>query len=196
MDSRSEESSSQRVADFAALMVGYQQADAIATATLIRQASPLLYRFFMRQSGSRGDAEDLLQDAWLQIHKARHTYRAGEPVLPWIYAIARHVNVDGYRRRSRVQSREHGMDTVPERSFSPRGEVKLPDFETLVAALPASQREVLTMLKVTGMSLEEVARATASTVGSVKLKAHRAYQKLRLLLGPVSASDEHRGTVR
>ena len=38
------------------------------------------------------------------------------------------------------------------------------------------------MLKVSGMSLEEVARATASSVGSVKLKAHRAYEKLRSVL--------------
>jgi RNA polymerase sigma-70 factor (ECF subfamily) len=38
------------------------------------------------------------------------------------------------------------------------------------------------MLKVSGMSLEEVARATACSVGSVKLKAHRAYEKLRAVL--------------
>jgi RNA polymerase sigma-70 factor (ECF subfamily) len=56
------------------------------------------------------------------------------------------------------------------------------DFDALVAVLPASQREVVSMLKVSGMSLEEVARATASSVGSVKLKAHRAYEKLRSVL--------------
>ena len=49
-------------------------------------------------------------------------------------------------------------------------------------SLPESQREVIVMLKVSGMSLEEVARATASTVGAVKLKAHRAYEKLRRVL--------------
>ena len=42
--------------------------------------------------------------------------------------------------------------------------------------------EVITMLKISGMSLEEVARATSSSVGSVKQKAHRAYEKLRGLL--------------
>ena len=56
------------------------------------------------------------------------------------------------------------------------------DFDALVAILPESQREVVSMLKVSGMSLEEVARATASSVGSVKLKAHRAYEKLRSVL--------------
>jgi RNA polymerase sigma-70 factor (ECF subfamily) len=49
-------------------------------------------------------------------------------------------------------------------------------------ALPASQREVVVMLKAEDMSIEEVARATRSTVGAVKQKAHRAYRKLRELL--------------
>jgi RNA polymerase sigma-70 factor (ECF subfamily) len=51
-----------------------------------------------------------------------------------------------------------------------------------VASLPESQREVLTMLKVNELSLEEVARATSSTVGAVKQRAHRAYERLRSLL--------------
>jgi RNA polymerase sigma-70 factor (ECF subfamily) len=49
----------------------------------------------------------------------------------------------------------------------------------LLAPLSESQREVIAMLKVAGMSLEEVARATSSSVGSVKQKVHRAYKKLR-----------------
>lgn len=57
-----------------------------------------------------------------------------------------------------------------------------PDFNTMIAVLPPSQREVVSLLKHTGMSLEEVARATGSSVGSVKLKAHRAYEKLRSVL--------------
>ena len=75
------------------------------------------------------------------------------------------------------------MPTLPERAESART-VPAADFEELIAVLPASQREVVSMLKVGGMSLEEVARATASSVGSVKLKAHRAYEKLREVLKP------------
>src|SRR5271169_4548282 len=99
-------------------MVDYQRADPAATTTLIRQVSPLLLRFFRSQFGSRPEAEDLLQDTWLQIHKARHTHRPGEPVLPWIYAIARHVRVDGHRRSQRIRSREETMDSLPERHES------------------------------------------------------------------------------
>jgi len=49
--------------------------------------------------------------------------------------------------------------------------------------LPESQREVLILLKVSGLSLEEVARATGVSIGSVKQKAHRAYDSLRKRLG-------------
>jgi RNA polymerase sigma-70 factor (ECF subfamily) len=49
----------------------------------------------------------------------------------------------------------------------------------MLGALPESQRQVLVMLKVSGMTMEEVARATSSSLGSVKQKAHRAYRTLR-----------------
>jgi RNA polymerase sigma-70 factor (ECF subfamily) len=52
----------------------------------------------------------------------------------------------------------------------------------LLGRLPESQREVILMLKVAGMSLEEVARATSFSVGAIKQKAHRAYAGLRRML--------------
>ncbi len=162
-------------------MERYQQADPDAPAALIGAVSPALLRFFRSQVASRDYAEDLLQETWMRIHRVRHTYRPGEPVLPWVYAIARRVRIDGYRKTRRISLHETGVEVVPE---TPASEPKdrLPEFETLIAALPESQREVLTLLKVGGLSLEEVARATSSTVGSVKQKAHRAYDRLRKIL--------------
>lgn len=163
-------------------MVRYQAADPEAARALIRSLSPALYRFLSNQASTRDEAEDLLQEAWLRIHKARHTYRQDEPVLPWIYAIARHVRVDGYRRRRRISQREVRTDVVPERATSEPLTTRVPDFEVLMSYLPENQREVVTLLKVEGLSLEEVARVTASTVGAVKQKAHRAYKRLREIL--------------
>jgi RNA polymerase sigma-70 factor (ECF subfamily) len=107
--------------------------------------------------------------------------------LPWVFAIAKHVRVDGYRKRRRIQQHEITPGTLPEGAGpqeSPRTETLT--FESLIADLPQSQREVLTMLKVNGLSLDEVARATSSSVGAVKQKASRAYAKLPTLL---SSSD-------
>jgi RNA polymerase sigma-70 factor (ECF subfamily) len=170
------------------LMDRYQQGDPDAATALIHQLSPRLYRFFMVQLASRRDAEDLLQETWLRIHGARHTYRVGQPVLPWFFSIARHIRVDHYRKVCRAARRETQIAEMAELPAPPlRSE--LPDtfdLEMLLAPLPESQREVVEMLKVAGMSLEDVARATSSTVGSVKQKAHRAYEKIRRHLGSVS----------
>jgi RNA polymerase sigma-70 factor, ECF subfamily len=104
-------------------------------------------------------------------------------VLPWIFAIAKHVRVDTYRKQHRIRQHEIATESLPEgppTEETSRSET--PAFDSLIAGLPESQREVLTMLKVNGLSLDEVARATSSTVGAVKQKASRAYTKLRASL--------------
>jgi RNA polymerase sigma-70 factor, ECF subfamily len=170
-------------------MERYQQADPDAPCALITALSPALLRFFRSQAASREQADDLLQDTWLRIHRVRHTYRPGEPVLPWIYAIARRVRVDGYRRSHRITLHEITTHVLPEPPAQSEPRNTLPTFEALVACLPDAQREVITMLKVGGLSLEEVARATSSTVGAVKQKAHRAYDRLRKLLHTHAEGD-------
>src|SRR5579863_1076403 len=85
------------------LMVRYQDADAVAVEELLDQLSRRLLSFFRGWGASPSEAEDLLQDCWLRIHRARHTYRPFEPFLPWLFAIARHTRLDGYRRRRRLQ---------------------------------------------------------------------------------------------
>ncbi len=162
------------------LMARYQSGDFAAATALIDRLSPQLHRFFVAQLASRSDADDLLQETWLRIHRVRHTYRPGEPVLPWFYAIARHVRVDHYRKAIRTAARERRLDDVTAVAPSvPPESGHADDLESLLAPLPESQREVIEMLKVAGMSLEEVAQATSSSVGSVKQKVHRAYKKLR-----------------
>jgi RNA polymerase sigma-70 factor (ECF subfamily) len=165
------------------LMARYQQGDAGAVALLVNRLSPQLHRFFLAQQVSRRYADDLLQETWMRIHQARHTYRPGEPVLPWLYAIARHIRVDHFRKQHRADVRELQVEELPEVAVpADAARAATPDMAALLAGLPESQREVICMLKISGMSLEEVARATASTVGSVKQKAHRAYDRLRSTL--------------
>jgi RNA polymerase sigma-70 factor (ECF subfamily) len=176
------------------LMVRYQEGDLAAATALIHRLSPQLNRFFAVQLASRGDADDLLQETWLRIHAVRHTYRAGQPVLPWFYAIARHIRVDHYRKMRRTTAREERLERMPEKAaVAPAGSAKTLDLETLLAPLPESQREVVEMLKIAGMSIEEVARATSSSAGSVKQKAHRAYERLREQLSGMGWSKRHAG---
>lgn len=167
-----------------ALMERYQQADSEATQELVDRLSPMLLRFLAGPMQTRDQAEDMLQDCWMRIHRARHTYRPGAPLLPWVFAIARHTRVDAYRKRSQITRRElvsEDLEATGAASVEPP-ETDHADLWKLVQELPQSQQDVVKMLKVAGLSLEETARATGSTVGSVKQKAHRAYRRLRELL--------------
>ncbi len=177
-----------------ALMAAYQEGDFGAATALIERLSPQIYRFYAAQLASRRDADDLLQETWMLIHKVRHTYRTGEPVLPWLYGIARHVRVDHYRKTSRIALHEQQMDTTPEQAAAIPGKSGATvTVEELLAPLPESQREVILMLKVAGMTLEEVARATSSSVGSVKQKAHRGYERLRERMTALALSKDREG---
>lgn len=167
------------------LMRRYQEADRAAAESLMQALMPVLSRFFLSMPDSRPAADDLVQETLLRIHRARHTYRPGEPLLPWVYSIARHVRVDQYRKMRRTVHHEEAVDPEVLQARATASQVETEDvydFDTLMGHLPESQREVLTMLKVLGMTVEEVARVTSSTTGAVKQKAHRAYARLRSVL--------------
>jgi RNA polymerase sigma-70 factor, ECF subfamily len=171
-------------------MARYQAGDFGAAAALIDRMSPPLHRFLAVRCARRADADDLLQETWLRIHRVRQTYRTGEPVLPWFYAIARHVRVDHYRSARRNAALEQSFAELAGTASAPAGEAAnaTDELEALLAPLSASQRDVIELLKIAGLSLEEVARATSSSVGAVKQKVHRAYERLRREIGAIRPS--------
>ena len=103
--------------------------------------------------------------------------------MPWVYAIARRVKIDQYRRTRRVKEHEYQTEQLPETVVRERKSSSLPEMAELLKTLPEAQRETVLMLKVSGLSLEETARATGSSVGAVKQRAHRAYETLRKVFG-------------
>ena len=111
----------------------YQRADAAAAGESINALSPDLLRFFRNMPGSREQAADLLLKTWMRMLRVRHTHRLDEPVRPWVYAIARRVRVDGYRRTRRIIAFETLMETIPGvGQFEIPG--SLPDSETFIEA--------------------------------------------------------------
>jgi RNA polymerase sigma-70 factor (ECF subfamily) len=164
-------------------MVRYQAGTAAGAEELVQRLSSSLFGYFINQHVPYSDAEDLLQECWMRIHRSRHTYNASEPLLPWVFAIARHTWLDGDRRRNRLAAREVLVAEPPEPAGCITAETSQgPDVLQLLDQLPPNQREVVLLLKVSGMSLEEVAHVTSSSVGAIKQKAHRAYARLRDLL--------------
>lgn len=183
------------------LMSRYQNADAVAADELVRRVHPILTRYYYALTNSPALVEDLLQECWLRIHRARATYRPGEPVLPWMFAIARHTRVDQYRRWRRSAHRESSIDSLAAHpSLDPRPamdtHLQAEAVLSALAAIPGGQREVLLLLKVRDMSVEEVARATGATAPAVKQKAYRAYQAIRRALGVPSRKREEADDLR
>ena len=180
-------------------MQRYQAGDALAADELVDQLHPILRRFFWAVAGGATPIDDLLQECWLRILRARHSYRHGEPVLPWVFAIARHSRIDQYRRMQRTSGRESSIDGISELRLleDPRkqwdGSLTAQRIMRVVDELPAAQRDVVIMLKIVGMTMEEVAQATGSNANAVKQKAFRAYCTIRHELGVEEPKEDPHG---
>jgi hypothetical protein len=108
--------------------------------------APFLPGAVCRAGGTRTICRE---ETWLCIHEVRHTYRPGQPVLPWLYAIARNIRVDHYRKTQRRKSANRVWGRV--RTFPHRGRALGPDLASLLL-LYRRASEVIAMLKVSGMS--------------------------------------------
>lgn len=171
-------------------MVRYQAGDGASVEELVHRLSSSLFSYFLTPHLSLSDVEDLVQDCWLRIHRSRHTYRATEPLLPWIFAIARHTLLDDRRRRRRRSAREVLLAEPPDlASHVTAGSSHTPDVVGLLGRLPAADRDLVLLLKVTGMTMKEAARATSSSVEATKQRAHRAYARLRAFLAAGGMND-------
>lgn len=170
-------------------MAAYCGGDASAFRELYARVSPRLFNYLLRLGGDRALAEDLLQQTFLKAHRARHSYVLGAPPLPWLYAIAHRTFLDETRRRRRAPLKLTG-EVAAGLASSAAPEEPGVDPELLGAALaaleglPARQREALVLTKLHGKSIKEAAEITGSTVGAMKVRAHRAYQALRKALAP------------
>ena len=181
--SKGEWEAREKEAELRRCMIRYQGGDVAAVEELVRSLSPRLISYFKRPQANLSDVEDLLQECWLRIHRSRHTYRPTDPLLPWIFAIARHTVLDDHRRRSRRGALEVLLSQPPEPPTQiTAGNSRVPDMERLLENLPPTQRDILLLLNVEGMTMAEVAQATSSSVAATKQRAHRAYARLRAFL--------------
>ena len=196
MDKRSAEHSEE------ALMESYVKGDQDAFRQLFRALAPQVHGFFLRRFGSPAVADDMLQTTFLKLHRARHEYRVGLPVRPWLFTIAARVRFDELRRRGRhpetgdpVQM-ERATAGMVERSSGAdlleREEIAQKVREAL-AELPESQRLVVQLHRYEGFTFDQIAGILDTTEGAVKLRAFRAYERLRKQLMPVLGENSAGG---
>ena len=172
---------------FPDLMVRYQAGDEFAFEEIYRLTVDTVSGYLGRWARSTS-RDDLVQETYLQVHRARRTYRPDLPFRPWLFSIARHVALWAARTRKRRWSREIGMDNYPEKaSVEPQSDFLMRRrVEEAIAGLPANQREVVWLAQIEGMSSGEMSRVIGVTPGAIKVRLHRANMKLRAALDSLS----------
>jgi RNA polymerase sigma factor (sigma-70 family) len=173
-----------------ALMKRVQEGDAGAYAALLDSLIPLLRRLVRRRRWLAGphDADDLVQDILLAMHRARATYDPARPFLPWLLAIARHRTAESARQQVRRTSHEVVVEDLDvtfqaaTTNFLMSGYRDPQALKHALGHLPSKQRTAIELLKLRGLSLKAAASATGTSVGALKVATHRAMIALRKML--------------
>lgn len=144
-----------------------------------------VFTFLLRSLRDRAGAEDLLQEVFLRVYRARAEYTGRLRFQAWLFTIARRLLVD-HRRRG-VPPEEADMPDVPAlETPSQHAEARelAVRLEQALDRLPPGQREVLLLARLGGLDAAEIAAVTGSTPGAVRVALHRALRRLRDLLAP------------
>jgi RNA polymerase sigma-70 factor (ECF subfamily) len=179
-------------------MARYAAGDEAAFAAVYDELAPRLFGYLVRQTRDASRAEDIVQQTFLQMHRARGTFLPGAEVLPWSFAIARRLMIDGFRRgRREVLEDGEPRDDRPAPDAAADDLVQAQEVATRIrrelGKLPETQRVAFELVKQEGLSLAEAAQVLGTTVSAVKLRAHRAYEALREVLGDVLGEEREAG---
>lgn len=172
------------------LMIGYQKGRMDDFEGLFAALRQPLLRYLWTFVRNQTVAEDLLQETFLQLHRARQTYTPPRPVKPWIYAITRHVALM-HLRSGRRRKETLADDQLPEIPVPPEMET-LADRDTLhrlLSELPRQAQEVLMLHHLLGLSFQEVGQILGIAAGTAKVRSHRALKALRERLAESEGAD-------
>jgi RNA polymerase sigma-70 factor (ECF subfamily) len=138
-----------------------------------------------RRMGSEAEAREVVQQTFFQLDAAKNDFREGAKLRPWVVTIAMNLVREHYRRRGRRKEAplEAALDTVGvdgERDLD--ADTRAAKLRMALAALPESQRTVVELHWLEEMPFAEVARIVGANEGAVRVRAHRAYKRLKELL--------------
>lgn len=178
------------------LMARYAAGDEVAFQRLFALLAPRVRAFFLRSFSDVSVADDLMQTTFLRLHRARAAYRPQLPLKPWVFTIAASVRRDELRRRYRLpphvgepeleQAESSLAAAAPENGVS---DDRTDAVRAAVMRLPESQRVVLHLHCYEGLTFEQIGQALGTTCGAVRVRASRAYERLREELRPFIQKD-------
>ena len=156
--------------------------------------SPLVYSLALRMLRAQSDAEDLLQEVFIQVWRHAPSYRPerGSPEA-WLINISRSRAIDKLRSRRRME-RSFTLTDDPARaessenveSIASESETRLA-MNSALANLPEPQRKVLELAYFDGLTQSEIAEHLAEPLGTVKTRMRAGIQRLRDILGTQAA---------
>lgn len=167
------------------LMQKVRDGEVAKLAVLFERHHGPLYGYFVRLTGNRSGAEDMVQDVFFRILKYRHSYRDGNPFTAWMYGIARRVHLDGAEKRPAevVEIDAPGEHREPASAEPNPGEQLERREETALlrralAALPVDKREILVLSRYQNLKYEQIAEILNCDPGAVKVRVYRAVKAL------------------
>lgn len=165
------------------LMREYQEGRFEAFDEIHAVLAPALRRYLLGQTRDGAKADDLVQETFLQIHRARHTFDVKYPLMPWAMAIARHVSLMDRRTASR---RPWVTDDVTEMEMPVRGEAaafaERTDVRRALGKIAAPRRDALIQHHLLGFSFKEIASRAGIAETAAKLRSSRGIAQLRSIL--------------
>jgi RNA polymerase sigma-70 factor (ECF subfamily) len=171
------------------LMAAYAASlDARAFGLLFDRYALRVLAFFSRTFGKKDVAEDLVQSTFLKLHAGRASYQSDRPFRPWLFTIAARVRLDELRRRYRVPATasDEEVERQASREASPselsEASEERARIEAAFAELTPADRTIIQLHRGEGLSFAEIGEIVGAREGTARLRAFRAYEKLRGLL--------------
>jgi RNA polymerase sigma-70 factor (ECF subfamily) len=147
----------------------------------------------VRSAGRGAVAEDLLQTTFIKVHGARASWRKGEPLRPWAFTIAARVRVDWLRRQGRDEGgldEETVADPAPSQpADAAEAHERADRVRAALDALPEPQRVVVHLHRFEGLGFGEIGKVLGISEGAARIRAFRAYERLRAVLADLVAED-------
>jgi RNA polymerase sigma-70 factor (ECF subfamily) len=170
-----------------AWMVAAQAGDSASYEKLLQELLPHVGRLVRRRLFDPNAVEDVVQNVFVSLHRARHTYRPERPFRPWLNAIARNAAIDAMRERGRRGQREVSLELegVPEPAVEdapPEYQQLDPKLREALTQIPPAQREAVLLIHLAGLSVTEAATRVGISKSALKVRAHRGYRALRAIL--------------
>ncbi len=174
-----------------------QEGDAAAFERIFRRYSRRVYSLCLRMARNKTDAEDLTQEAFLQLFRKIHTFRGESAFSTWLYRVCANVVLMWLRKKGLM---EIHLENTQKEKDSNREEISAPDLvlsgtidrlilDRAINELPTGYKKAFMLHDVEGYEHHEIAEILGCSIGNSKSQLHKARMQLRNLLqaAPISA---------